>query len=155
MAGFTFKLDGLSKALSEIDKYTADVREEVGLEMIELGNAIETQAKGACPVNYGNLRESIKVLRGEGEGAGANNLTANIAVLANYAAYVEFGTGTDVSVPEFIEGLEDLPEYAMQFKGKGVRKINFPARPFFFPAVQQQAQELIPRLKEILTDAAK
>lgn len=45
---------------------------------------------------------------------------------ANYAAYVEFGTGGKVSVPK------ELTQYAQQFKGTKGRKVNLPARPFFF-----------------------
>jgi len=45
---------------------------------------------------------------------------------ANYAAFVEFGTGGMAKVPA------ELTEYANQFEGTKGRKVNLPARPFFF-----------------------
>jgi len=52
-------------------------------------------------------------------------LTGEVGFRNKYAAYVEFGTGTKVQIPQ---GLED---YAMTFyvNGKG----RLPARPFLFP----------------------
>jgi hypothetical protein len=60
-----------------------------------------------------------------------------------YAPYVEFGTGTMVDVPD---GLED---YAMQFKGQGIRQVNLPARPYLFPAFFKEQKELLKRLKNL------
>jgi len=65
-----------------------------------------------------------------------NVTIGEVEVRKNYAAYVEFGTGTLVNVPA---GLED---YAIQYKGKGVREVNLPARPFLFPAFAKAALEL-------------
>ena len=62
-----------------------------------------------------------------------------------YAPYVEFGTGGLVNVPN---GLEDI---AIQFKGKGIKQVNLPARPFFFAPFFEQKKEFIKRLKKILT----
>lgn len=61
---------------------------------------------------------------------------------ADYAAYVEFGTGGLVEVPK------ELTQYAQQFKGKGVRKINLPARPFFFAPFFKRRTKI---MRDILT----
>jgi hypothetical protein len=60
----------------------------------------------------------------------------------NYAAYVEFGTGGLVSVPA---GLES---YAMQFKGKGIKEVNIPARGFFFPPFLAAQKKIIEDVKK-------
>ena len=66
-----------------------------------------------------------------------------------YAAFVEFGTGRKVKVPK---GLEN---YAMQFKGKGVREVNLPARPFLFPAVEKAKKLYINDLKTAIKRLTK
>lgn len=70
---------------------------------------IERLAKQKAPINLGNLRATInhqKVKDGVWE----------VTVSAEYAAYMEFGTKSKVSIPP---GLE---EYARQFKGPGTGK---------------------------------
>ena len=59
-----------------------------------------------------------------------------------YPAWIEFGTGIYVSIPE---GLED---YAMTFYVNGKGKIL--PHPFLFPAVERERVELIKRIKELL-----
>lgn len=65
---------------------------------------------------------------------------------ADYAVYVEMGTGTMVDVPK------ELTSYAAQFKGKGIRKVNLPARPFFFAPFFKKRTKI---LRDILTVLAK
>lgn len=148
MAGFTFKLEGLENALRRIDTYAEKVQNLARAEIIGMAYEIEDEAKLNCPVDLGALRESIRAEEDPKE------LKANLFVTANYAAYVEFGTGTGVNVPTYGEGLEGIEAYALTFKGKGIRQRNYHARPFFFPAVQQKGLELIPRLRDILNEAA-
>lgn len=57
-----------------------------------------------------------------------NGYTARLNANADYAPYLEFGTGGLVDIPE---GFEKL---AATFKGKGIKKINLPARPHIIPA---------------------
>jgi hypothetical protein len=62
-------------------------------------------------------------------------LQANVSSNANYSAYFEWGTITHVVVPA------DLQDYAIQFKGLGIRKTGgIIPRPYFFihqPVVQK------------------
>lgn len=62
-----------------------------------------------------------------------------------YGPYMEFGTGGLVDVPP---GLEDI---AVQFKGKGVRKVNIAPRPFFFGPFFEQKPKLISNLEKLLS----
>lgn len=61
-----------------------------------------------------------------------------------YAPYVEFGTGATVDVPKGLEG------YAMQFKGRGIRKVNLPARPFLFNSQRELFAGFIKRVKNLI-----
>lgn len=105
---------------------------------------IVRRAKMFAPVNFGFLRSSI------GRNLTANKLGAEIAaggmgkgVNVKYAPYPEFGTGTKVVVPS------DLKDYAIQFKGKGIRKVNQRAQPYFFPAVRISINEMTARLRQM------
>jgi hypothetical protein len=71
-----------------------------------------------------------------------NGLDGEVGFRNRYAAYVEFGTGTKVQIPQ---GLED---YAMTFyvNGKG----RLPARPFLFPAWFKGSGEFMKRIKEAM-----
>jgi HK97 gp10 family phage protein len=76
-------------------------------------------------------------------------LTYSIYSFANYAAYVEFGTGRMVQVPP------EMTEIAMMFKGRGIREVNLPARPFLYPALVKGRPRYIKDLEESLDFLAK
>ena len=63
---------------------------------------------------------------------------------APYAPFVEFGTGGMVDIPK---GWERL---AATFKGKGIKKINLPARPYLYPAFRDGSAQYIKDLKSVL-----
>ncbi|MNI70504.1 hypothetical protein D3C73_1263220 [compost metagenome] len=88
----------------------------------------------------GYLKNSIRNFPTQG------GLNFSIEVGAKYSPYVEFGTGTEVDVPA------ELKDYAYQFKGKGQRTVNIPARPFFFPAYFQHRDELVKALKKMIKE---
>ena len=63
---------------------------------------------------------------------------------APYAAYVEFGTGDGVRIPN---GFSDM---AAPFKGKGIRIRNYPAKPFFIPSYLEGIQQYPKELRKVL-----
>lgn len=72
-------------------------------------------------------------------------LLANVTSNAFYSAYFEWGTITHVSVPA------ELKEYAIQFKGKGIRKTGgIIPRPFFFQHQPVIEKQLIQDLTDIV-----
>lgn len=126
---------------------------------------IETEAISRVPVDTGFLRSKIN-----GE---VKDLNGVVRVNSNYAAYVEFGTGTKVSVPAGLEG------YASEFQGmkngsfedfkanlltwmrnKGIDerylfpimmkilRVGVAPRPYLFPAFQTNTQKMLERLKK-------
>lgn len=119
----------------------------------ELSNEIgQTVFKGAermksnVVVDKGNLKQSIA--------AGASKNKGFVKAKANYAPYVEFGTGRLVN----LEDLTDLglpASYAMQFKGKGIKEVNLPARPFFFSSMRIELKKLLDRLDNTIKKATK
>jgi HK97 gp10 family phage protein len=157
---FTFQIKNLAEVLKDFDKLSVNVKQGVADELKITAYDIVNMAQQLAPVDDGNLRANIRVARDE-------EMTKLIESGAEYSAYMEFGTGTNVNVPP-IEGLAEL---AMQFKGAGLQgkhpvkfkdgtwrmvpyQLNLQPRPFFFPAFQAQTAELSKRLKEIIEEAA-
>lgn len=77
---------------------------------------------------------------------------AVVEAKAKYSPYVEFGTGRSVDLSQ-LEKIGFPKSYAAQFKGKGLRSVNLPARPFFFPSVSEAIKERIVKLKKKIKNA--
>jgi hypothetical protein len=45
----------------------------------------------------------------------------------------------------------ELSNFAQQYKGAGVKEVNLPARPFFYPEVYKQRTELPKKIERTLT----
>ena len=115
----------------------------------ELGRSamdIVRMAKQNAPVDKGTLKQSIKSER--------KGKTVEVIAGANYAPYVEFGTGGMVDLDDMLQ-LGIPPSYAAQFKGKGIKEVNLPARPFFYNAARIGLKNLLVRLKGELNNAIK
>ncbi|AGO48329.1 tail completion or Neck1 protein [Cellulophaga phage phi17:1] len=115
---------------------TKKVEELLEGEIARTTQDIADEARERAPVDFGFLRGSIIGL--------SKDLEGKVSTGVNYAPYVEFGTGGDVDVPAGFES------YAMQFKGKGLRQINMPARPFLIPAFKNQTELMRFRLTNSL-----
>lgn len=74
-------------------------------------------------------------------------LACEVTVGKEYAPYVEWGTITKVQVPS------ELSSYAMQFKGRGLKKNGgMSPRPFFFKQVPIVREETIEKITAIISD---
>ena len=137
MKGFSIELDGFQEVLTKLAKEGGKIAEEIDDEIAAGVRNMERSAKRLAPVDTGRLRSSISTSRNA-------FLNWELVAQTDYAAYVEFGTGGLVNVPK---GLE---QYAIQFKGKGIRQVNLPARPFFFPSVFAYQVEIVKNIREII-----
>ena len=131
-------LTKLNKKLAQLQKFSKqELSNEIGRSAMEIvGRAKQSAAK-----DTGALRQSIN---SEASGKG-------VAVFANadYAPYIEFGTGSQVSLADMKElGIPDT--YAAQFKGKGIRDVNLPARPFFFSSARVGFNNMLKRVDKKL-----
>jgi len=102
---------------------------------------IETEATQLAPVDLGILKSSIN-----GEVDGLNGI---IGTPVKHAPYMEFGTGGLVDVPE---GLED---YAMRFKGAGIKQVNLYPRPFLIPAFKKHTTLMLAELEKLDLNGVK
>ena len=125
--GVIRRLKGASKAIDNI------IQEEIESTTVDIYD-LATQD---VPVDLGILKASINYEVGD--------LRSEVYAAATYAAYIEFGTGGLVNVPA---GLED---YAMRFKGEGVRVVNIPPRPYLFNNARQQSKVFTDRVQRRTT----
>lgn len=132
--GFTFNLEGIQDTINQLRKLDGEVAEAVNNELAASTEMMAKTAKQLAPVDTGKLRNSISASQ-------VAPLTWELVAQTDYAAYVEFGTGKFVRIPE------EAKAFAEEFKGKGKREINRNAQPFFFPAYYAHRKELIENIK--------
>ena len=136
----------LLKLKNKLDKMRAFESKTLSNELGKTGLEIVRLAKRAAPVDKGALKQSISTQR--------SGKSVNIVAAANYAPYIEFGTGGSVDLTDMTE--LGIPEsYAAQFKGKGIREVNLPARPFFFSSARIGFKNLLNRLNGEIQKAIK
>jgi hypothetical protein len=137
-----FKIEGMKEAIRDLKDWEVDKIRQSRLQIERSAINIEREAKNACPVDFEILRSSIEKTV-DASDAG-RILSAEVGTNVEYAPFVEFGTGSGVSVPAGQE------EFAMQFKGKTGRKRNYPARPFLFPAWERERPKFVKSMEAIL-----
>lgn len=136
----------LLKLKNKLEKMRAFESKTLSNELGKTGLEIVRLAKRAAPVDKGALKQSISTQR--------SGKSVNVVAAANYAPYVEFGTGGSVDLTDMTE--LGIPEsYAAQFKGKGIREVNLPARPFFFSSARIGFKNLLNRLNGEIQKAIK
>ncbi len=120
-------LPGLDKVLEEISDKA--LYEATRKSLAKFGAKVERDAKRLCPVDTGNLKSSIQTKYDR-----INELEVDVTAGANYAAYVEFGTGPFAArqVAQYDQEWQDL---AAQYETGNPG--NMRARPYLYPAVNQ------------------
>jgi HK97 gp10 family phage protein len=137
-----FRIEGMKEAVRNIKDWELEKIRQSRLQIERSAINIEREAKNLCPVDDQILRPSIaKTVTATDSG---RVLEAEVGTSVEYAPFVEFGTGSGVSVPAGQE------EFAMQFKGKTGRKRNYPARPFLFPAWERERPKFVNAMEAIL-----
>jgi HK97 gp10 family phage protein len=136
------RIDGLKEAIRDLKEWEQDKIRRTAMQVERSAINIERDAKNAAPVDMGILRSSIaKTVTATDKG---RVVSAEVGTNVEYAPFVEFGTGSGVSVPD------GQQEYALQFKGKTGRKRNMPARPFLFPAWEKERPKFVNAMEDIL-----
>lgn len=136
-------LKKLNKKLDNLKKFD---KQTLSNELGRTGLDIASKAKKAAPVDKGTLKQSIKSER--------KGKSVEVIAGANYAPYIEFGTGGMVKLDDMLE-LGIPASYAEQFKGKGIKEVNLPARPYFFSSAREGLNDLFIRLKKELRKSVK
>jgi len=131
-------LNKLNKKIANLKLYSKQgLSTEVGRTAME----IVGRAKKSAPVDTGNLRDEIS---SEASGKGIDIISNAV-----YSPYVEFGTGGEVKLTDMLD-LGISADYAAQFKGKGIKEVNLPARPFFFSSARVGFKNMLKRIEKQL-----
>lgn len=149
---FNIEIQGLKELQDRMKAAPANIRKYIAAEVRDGAQAIAAEAKQRAPGDTGILRNLIAA-------APINDLTWEVVSAANYSAYVEFGTGTEVfetdlspfskgATPGLYSFTEDEKEYASQFfvNGKGY----MPPHPYFFVTVHRITPIIVERMKKVL-----
>lgn len=129
---------GLNEILRNLQIQGKSLRKDLSFEVLGTVTNIEGKAKSSVVVDTGKLKQSIY------HKMDYQKVIGEVGATEFYAPYVEFGTGGKVSVPT---GYSD---FAIQFKGKGVKTINRGARPFLIPAFLVESKLFKERTKQIV-----
>lgn len=138
----SFKIEGLDALIKRLGKLSPKIAKEVAMEVNASALAIQSKAKRDVQVDNSTLRSSIQ-LKEINQG---DKIVYTVGSALRYAPYVEFGTGGLVNVPIGFES------FAIQFKGKGVRKINLRARPYLIPAFESEIPILRKNIKNVIAN---
>ena len=144
MAKVNFELKGADKLIKKLSKYGAKAIEEVDMETQATAFEIQNDAKQNLvgrAWDTGATAQQIFVAQPiNAKGKVVYTVVSN----TRYSPYIEFGTGGLVKVPP------ELYQLAIKFKGKGIREVNLPARPFLYPAFLKNKPKYINRLEQML-----
>jgi HK97 gp10 family phage protein len=131
---------GIDKLITELKNYSEKVNTALNNSVKEAATNVETRAKMDCPAPMGTLRASIQkrpIQDNEEYGW-------EVYTLLEYAPYVEFGTGTRVSIPTGYE------EYAEQFWSHNEEWVGMNAQPYLIPNFEMEKMALIENIKKII-----
>lgn len=132
------KVVGLAETIKKLS--AQELTKATQQAMAKYAVKVDRDAKRRCPVDMGVLRSSI-YFQGTKSGVvfGAS---------AEYAAYVEFGTGPYAAalLPNYDD---DWQAFAAQFKTANPG--NTPAQPFLYPAITQNLNTFEEELAKILS----
>jgi HK97 gp10 family phage protein len=141
MLTINFNQKSINDLLKQLKGKEKDVLDMVRAEVEDALLKIESEAVSNVAVDTGTLKQSIQSTPVKQT---KTTVRGGVEVGADYAAYVEFGTGTKVKVPS------ELQKFAQQFKGKGIKEVNLPARPFFYPEFFKQTNDLPKSIEKTL-----
>ena len=139
-------IQGLDNLIKDLQAFGVEGEKMVSQLTESNAREIEATAKQIAPYDLGTLRQNIKAIAVDKLNW---KVYANAFGTAPYSAYQEFGTGGLVDVPP------ELAEMAIRFKGKGVKKVNIPPRPFLYPAFVVGREDYYQDLKKGLNELTK
>lgn len=139
---FNVDIKGLKELQAKIDGLPARLRKEANGIVQRGAQVFVAGAKRDAAKDFGFLTGQISFFPNP-----VVDLKAEIVSGAFYSPFIEWGTITRVSVPPELQG------YAIQFKGKGIRKTGglFP-RPFFFKQLPAARAAIEAGIGSILKD---
>lgn len=135
------QITGINESLKKIKSDFKKASNEVDAELAATCENILTAAKSYLPADYGQLKQSLRILD-------KKKFSYTIGSRLDYSAYVEFGTGPYAKT--YVPSLEkEWQDYARKFKK--TRDGNSPHHAYFYPAIRYYIITLTQRLEYIFS----
>ena len=130
------RVEGAQELIKKLRKYGKDAEDKIESITAITAQEIATYAASNAPVNYGKLRQSINANK---EYKMLYNVNVNAVPIG---AYVEFGTGAKVDVPD------EWKDLACQFYVNGQGYL--PPTPYLYPAFRKGRDQYEKDLQDLL-----
>lgn len=146
---------GLDSLLKKLNKLGGNIDEVLTQSIGKQTKLVQGDAKELCPVDLGDLRNSIKgnVKKYKGRIVGV------VSTNSDHAAYVEFGTGkvgerTNKNNKVNVSYKQD--KWLVNIPDVGPRWIEGqPAQPYLYPALKNNEERIIENIKEDVRKAIR
>jgi HK97 gp10 family phage protein len=163
------KVHGVRETIANFKRLSAELRRELQKTVARSAMSVQRGARRRCPVDTGRLRASIRPVYYR------DGLSAEVGTEVSYAAFMEFGTGSlgastnEQPLPSgyqhggpFKPPAQALVEWARRHKvspwavSLGIFQAGgVAARPFLFPAWEEERPRFIEAVKRQVPKAAK
>ena len=139
------KLEGLDDVLGMLNKLSAGANSGLRQGLLKGGELVRAEAQANCPVDTGDLRESITVEQADGT-------SVTVGTNLEYGIHVEFGTGAKGD-PSVSHTTKSGWVYFNERTGSFVYTTGQAPQPFLVPALYSQQAEVIEAIKQGLLSA--
>ena len=121
---------GLARILARYQKLPENVERSIADGINKAAGIVEGRAKKKCPVDTGNLRGSIHIMR---RATAGKEMSATVGTNVEYAPFVEFGTGVRGAATN--ENTKVAVSYAPDWAGQS-------AQPYLMPALRENKDNI-------------
>ncbi len=138
---------GLDSLLKKLNKLGGNIDEVLTQSIGQQTKLVQGDAKDLCPVDLGDLRNSIKGTVKNYKG----RIVGVVSTNSDHAAYVEFGTGkvgerTNKNTKVNVSYKQD--KWLVNIPDVGPRWIEGqPAQPYLYPALKNNEERIIENIK--------
>lgn len=151
------KIQGLDRLIKKLSKLGGNVDEVLFKSLQKQGELVKGDAKDLCPVDTGDLIQSIKRSTKRYKG----KIVSKIYTNSDHAAYVEFGTGQvgqNTPVANKYPGnlaykqdkwLANIPDVGLRYVA------GQPAQPYLYPALKNNKERIVENIKEDVKKAIR
>lgn len=146
---------GLESLLNKLNKLGGNVEETLYNSIAKQTKFIQGEAKELCPVDTGDLRNSIKANTIKNK----NEIVGTVSTNSDHAAFVEFGTGkvgerTNTNTKVNVSYKQD--KWLANIPDVGPRWIEGqPAQPYLYPALKNNEDKILENIKDDIKKAIK
>lgn len=146
---------GVETLLKRLNSLGGNVEETLYISISKQTMLVQGEAKELCPIDTGDLRNSIKTNTKKNK----NKIVGSIHTNSDHAAYVEFGTGkvgerTNTNSNVNVSYKQD--KWKVNIPDVGPRWVEGqPAQPYLYPALKNNEKKILENIKDDIKQAIK